>query len=74
VTLGVLSASGAEARLGVEAPESVRVYRKELWSAVREANVSAAGWSAAELAALATDPDPDGPGTDEPASAGTAGP
>ncbi len=74
ISLSVLSASGVEARIGVDAPETLRVYRKEVWLDVREANVSAALWSPDDLAALSATVPPGTWGRDEPASAGTAGP
>jgi sRNA-binding carbon storage regulator CsrA len=74
VSITVFSASGAEARIGVQAPEALRVYRKEIWLQVRDANVAAAAWSLDDLAALSAAVPSRGWGREETASAGTADP
>lgn len=48
----VCSVSGTEAKIGIDAPADVRVYREELWTAIRDANASAATWSTGELEGL----------------------
>jgi sRNA-binding carbon storage regulator CsrA len=53
VTLSVVSVSTVDARIGVNAPAELRVYRKEVWDEMQAANTAAAGeWSKADLAAL----------------------
>jgi carbon storage regulator len=42
VVITVLEISGSTARLGIEAPAEVGVYRYELWAALREENRAAA--------------------------------
>jgi sRNA-binding carbon storage regulator CsrA len=53
VSVTVFSTSTVDARLGIEAPSEVRVYRREVWLELQAANQGAAGWTAEELAALA---------------------
>jgi len=42
VFISVLEVSGQTVRLGIDAPRSVRVYREEIWTAVRAENEAAA--------------------------------
>lgn len=53
VTLSIVSVSTVDARIGVDAPSALRVYRKEVWDEMQTANTEAAGqWSEADLASL----------------------
>ena len=56
VGVSVFAVSGAEVKIGISAPDSVRVYREEVWLAMREANEAAAAWAAGDLAELAKPP------------------
>jgi sRNA-binding carbon storage regulator CsrA len=57
VTVSVVTVSTVDARIGVNAPAELRVYRNEVWDDMQAANTSAAGqWTAEELAALTTEP------------------
>ena len=40
IELTILSVSGEKVRIGVEAPREIPVYRKEIWLAIREQDVS----------------------------------
>jgi carbon storage regulator len=42
VTVTVLEVVGSTVRLGIEAPDEVRVYRHEIWEAVKQENKAAA--------------------------------
>jgi carbon storage regulator len=42
VFISVLEVSGQTVRLGIEAPQSVRVYREEIWLEVKKENEAAA--------------------------------
>lgn len=42
VVIHVMEVVGNSARIGIEAPKSVRVYREEIWTAIREENAAAA--------------------------------
>jgi carbon storage regulator len=64
VGVSVFSVSGSEVKIGIDAPDTVRVYREEVWHAMRTANEGAAAWSSSDLAALAGTPLPGG--TDRP--------
>jgi sRNA-binding carbon storage regulator CsrA len=56
VGISIVSVSIAEARIGVDAPDEIRVYRKEVWLEMQAANRGAAAeWSEADLASLAGD-------------------
>jgi carbon storage regulator len=52
IVVHVMEIVGNTARIGIEAPRSVPVYREEIWNVVREENVAAAG-SAGDLPAPA---------------------
>jgi carbon storage regulator len=43
VTVRVLEVKGNQVRLGVDAPADVRIYREEIYRAVRKENEEAAG-------------------------------
>ena len=49
VTVTVLDVAGSSARLGIEAPGDVRVYRYEIWVQVQEENRAAAQASIEDL-------------------------
>lgn len=56
VTLSIVTVSTVDARIGVNAPPELRVYRREVWEEMQAANTAAAGeWSAEDLAALSTE-------------------
>jgi sRNA-binding carbon storage regulator CsrA len=56
VTLSIVTVSTVDARIGVNAPPELRVYRREVWDEMQAANTAAAGeWSKEDLAALSTD-------------------
>ena len=42
ITITVLDIVGSTVRLGIEAPAEVKVYRHEIWAAIREENRAAA--------------------------------
>lgn len=42
VTVRVIEVRGGQIRLGVEAPSSVRIYREEIYKAIRQQNEQAA--------------------------------
>jgi len=42
ITITVLEVSGQTVRLGIEAPQSVPIYRHEIWLAVKAENEAAA--------------------------------
>jgi len=54
ITVTVLEVVGSTVRLGIEAPEEVRVYRHEIWEAVKQENLAAAD---ASITALPTSKD-----------------
>lgn len=43
VEVTVVEVKGDKVRLGIVAPASVAVHRKEVWMAIRDANIAAAG-------------------------------
>jgi carbon storage regulator len=49
ITITVLEVVGSTVRLGIEAPDEVRVYRHEIWEAVRQENLAAADASVTAL-------------------------
>jgi carbon storage regulator len=42
VVVEVIEVSGSSVRIGIAAPKSVRVYREEIYSAVKEENAASA--------------------------------
>ena len=42
VVVEILEIVGNQVRVGIQAPQSVRVYREEIWMAVKEENRAAA--------------------------------
>jgi carbon storage regulator len=42
VVVTVMEISGQTARIGIEAPKALPVYREEIWAAVKEENEAAA--------------------------------
>ena len=67
IGVSVFAVSGAEVKIGIAAPDDMRVYREEVWLAMRSANEAAAGWSTDDLASLAHRP----AGVSAPPAAGT---
>lgn len=56
VTLSIVTVSTVDARIGVNAPPELRVYRREVWQEMQAANTAAAGeWTKEDLAALSSD-------------------
>lgn len=49
ITVHVMEIVGNSARLGIEAPKSLPVYREEIWVAVKEENQASAGAEADKL-------------------------
>lgn len=53
VDVSIFSVTGAEAKIGIEAPREVRVFREEVWQELEAANTGAgARWSESDLASL----------------------
>ncbi len=51
VVVEIMEIVGNQVRIGVQAPQSVRVYREEIWLAVKEENRAAAHWAPQSLPA-----------------------
>lgn len=49
VVVTVLEVVGSTVRLGIEAPDEIRVYRHEIWEAVKQENQAAADTSVTTL-------------------------
>lgn len=43
IEITIVEIKGDKVRLGIVAPRDVAVHRKEVWQAIRDANVAAAG-------------------------------
>lgn len=53
IGVSIFSVTGAEAKIGIEAPREVRVFREEVWQELEAANTEAgSGWSESDLASL----------------------
>jgi carbon storage regulator len=71
IIVTLLEVSGQTARIGIDAPRAIPVYREEIWVAVKSENEAAA--SAAEAALLAGDAGaPAMPAADGPLTAPSA--
>ena len=55
ITIHVMEIVGNSARVGIEAPKSLPVYREEIWAAVKEENKASARVEADQLAGPAKD-------------------
>jgi carbon storage regulator len=55
ITIHVMEIVGNSARVGIEAPKSLPVYREEIWAAVKEENEASARAEAERIANSATD-------------------
>ena len=42
VVVEIIEVSGSSVRIGIDAPRSLRVFREEIWRAVRDENAAAA--------------------------------
>ncbi len=49
VVVEIMEIVGNQVRVGIQAPQSVRVYREEIWRAVKEENRAAASAAPATL-------------------------
>src|SRR5947207_13542566 len=56
IEVKVVDLRGDKVRLGISAPRSVSVHRKEIYDAIRRENASAAGVSPQDVAALVPTP------------------
>lgn len=61
IEVTIVEIKGDKVRLGIQAPASVTVHRKEVWTAIRDANVAAAGSPPADLPADLLPKKPDVP-------------
>ncbi len=52
ITVTIIEIKGNSVRLGIEAPNSVRVYRKELYDKIKSENILSAGMSMDEFTKL----------------------
>ena len=52
IIVTVLEISGQSARIGIEAPRDVTIYREEIWADVKRENEAAAAGGATELPSL----------------------
>jgi carbon storage regulator len=55
ITIHVMEIVGNSARVGIEAPKSLPVYREEIWAAVKEENQASARVEADRIANSAND-------------------
>ena len=55
ITIHVMEIVGNSARVGIEAPKSLPVYREEIWAAVKDENQASARAEAERMPQPATD-------------------
>jgi carbon storage regulator len=58
ITVTVLEVVGSTVRLGIDAPAEVRVFRHEIWEAVKRENLAAADPSITSLPTTSSDGKP----------------
>jgi carbon storage regulator len=56
IVVTVMEISGQTARIGIEAPQAVPVYREEIWEAVKQENEAAARAAGDALPKLPPEP------------------
>jgi carbon storage regulator len=61
ILVTVMAVNGHTVRLGIEAPQSVSVYREEIWLGVKEENRAAAEVDVDALPQAPAQPPPDDP-------------
>jgi carbon storage regulator len=49
ISVTVIEVKDGKVRLGIEAPQDMRVYRQEIYLKVQQENMQAAEWSLADL-------------------------
>ena len=49
IQITVVEVKGNHVRLGIEAPQDLRIYRQEIYAMVQKENSQAAEWSLADL-------------------------
>ena len=52
ITITVVEIKGNKVRLGIDAPDGIRIYRKELFDKIKDENVLSAGSSVDEFAKI----------------------
>ncbi|NUN50394.1 MAG: carbon storage regulator CsrA [Candidatus Brocadiae bacterium] len=67
IEVQIVEIRGDKVRLGISAPASVAVHRKEIWVAIRDANIAAADTRGVDLAADLLKRKPPGGGAPPPA-------
>jgi carbon storage regulator len=56
IVVTVMEISGQTARIGIDAPQSLSIYREEIWEAVKRENEAAASARVEELPRLPPEP------------------
>jgi len=56
VVVTLMEISGQTARIGIDAPKSLSVYREEIWEAVKRENEAAASANVEQLPQIPTEP------------------
>uniref|UniRef100_A0A831XN47 Translational regulator CsrA n=1 Tax=Geobacter metallireducens TaxID=28232 RepID=A0A831XN47_GEOME len=54
IRIKVVEMKGNQVRLGIEAPNDMRIYREEIYVKVQRENQAAASWNLADLEAAVT--------------------
>lgn len=49
ISITVVEVKGNQVRLGIEAPQDLRIYRQEIYATVQKENRQAADWQLADL-------------------------
>ncbi|OQX20162.1 MAG: carbon storage regulator [Desulfobulbaceae bacterium A2] len=52
ITIKVVEFKGGGVRIGIDAPENVKIYRQEIYDRTRQENIEAARWNMADLDAI----------------------
>jgi len=52
ITIKIVEFKGGGVRIGIEAPDNVKIYRQEVYERTRQENIEAARWNLADLDAI----------------------
>ena len=52
ITVKVIEVKGGGIRIGIDAPNDMKIYREEVYNRVRQENIDAAGWQIDDLDSL----------------------
>ncbi len=52
ITIKIIEVKGGAIRIGIDAPQEMKIYRQEVYDRIREENIGATNWDINDLDAL----------------------